>query len=139
MDTPTLLERHLEDGRLFLHALDEAKFETNAAMWRFDGELSLWRYLLASVVVNQSGPQIAYRRVLSVLHAHPNLAIDLLTLAVVRADDEFIAALASGIRMDPGGSGKRLTRNRIHGAYVEDAYIYRVQRVADLTPAMPRR
>lgn len=67
MDTATLVDDQIEDGKQFIHELKQSHFDVAAAFWVLTSEQGLWFLYIASPVVDTDGLAAAFRRVYSAL------------------------------------------------------------------------
>jgi hypothetical protein len=119
-----LVEPYIEAGRELIMNLDASGFGVEAALWLYRPESYEWRLLIASPVVDERGPQEAYRKVQTFVHVNPLLSLR--NVSVVSPTAEIIQALRRVIKTGPGISDIRMTANSINGFFIEDALIYRL-------------
>ena len=129
MAKAALVEADIEAGRRVVIALDDAGFRVSAALWFYSPEQREWRLILASPEVAERGPRKAYQRIQSILAESPDrIEIQLSDVSAVGPHDALIQLLTSAVATGPGLSGIRFTGNTIGNQFIEDAYIYRLQR-----------
>lgn len=126
MAAPTLVDRRIEHGARFLADLDEAGVPVDSAFWLFDSAWDEWRLVIATPVVEESGPVEAYRRLQTVHHADEGISFRLDSVTAVGIEDRRVQALRSQFRTWPLSLGKRFEDRFIRGGEVEDAYVYRL-------------
>jgi len=114
----------IQAGRDFLAELDREQVPIVAAFWLFDDETSRWTLVLASPIVEQSGPLVFYRRVGDILRASGIEAIISSHLTGVPPDDPIVVRLRNALKDVPAGE-VRLTGNFLEGMFVPDVLVYR--------------
>ncbi len=67
MDTATLVDEQVDDGKRFVDALKQSGFDVVVAFWVLTSEEGLWFLYIASPVVESDGPAAAYQKVYSEL------------------------------------------------------------------------
>lgn len=63
MDTTTLVNEQIDDGKRFVDHLRQSNFEVLVACWVLTSEEGLWFFYVASPVVDTDGLAAAYRKV----------------------------------------------------------------------------
>src|SRR5436309_15670036 len=71
MDTDTLVENLIDDGRKLVEELPQRGFEVTAAFWLKASEDGKWYYYIVSPVVEAEGLAKAYRRLHPLVRAMP--------------------------------------------------------------------
>src|SRR5262249_61071256 len=71
MDTDTLVEKLIDDGRKLIEELPQRGFEVSAAFWAKTSEDAPWRFYIVSPVVDAEGLTKAYRRLYPLVPALP--------------------------------------------------------------------
>src|SRR5207249_154040 len=96
--------------------------------WLYSLEANEWRLVLVSPQVDTEGPRKIYGMIWDALYKRSDrvMGLDLLSISVFSPDDTLVRALASANDL-VALSGKRLTRNRLNGVFIEDVYIYFVK------------
>lgn len=141
----SLVEKDITEGRRFLEALKgpavftigrrrvvdlpASHFRVKAAFWMYLPESHEWRLFIATPLVDEQGPQATYRDLrAALLAANPAvLDLSLQNISVVSPKDPLVKALQNAMKIDPETSGVRMTRTTLNGAYVEEAYVYRLR------------
>jgi hypothetical protein len=115
-----------DSGRQIIEELDRVDFDVVAAFWLYSSEFNEWRLMIASPVVDASGPKAAYTIVQEALKrfSFDPSVLALHNISVLGRDDPLVHLFRNAIRF-PGLGGTRLTRYRVSGVFIEDAYIYR--------------
>jgi hypothetical protein len=135
MAAPTLVDRRIEHGARFLVDLDEAGVPIDSAFWLFDSAWDEWRLVIATPVVDESGPVEAYRRLQAVHHADEGISCRLDSISAVGIEDRRVQALRSQFRTWPLSLGKRFEDRFIRGGEIEDSYVYRLSPPPDFAGA----
>lgn len=126
MDSATLVTNSIESGKQLIAEIEKAGLSVDAALWHYDAERDSWKLILASKRVRDTDVRDAYRLVWGVLHAHPDLRLDLGDIVVTDTSDDLIKLLRKAVRTGPEISEIRFSRNVIDGVYIDDAIIYRM-------------
>lgn len=140
MDKTVLVERDIDGGRRIVEALDEADFPLVAALWLYLPEPAVWRLFLASSAVDEQGPRHAYSTIQSVVDKLlPPVTIDLDDISAVGEYDPLVSNLRifAGTDGKPFVGGVGLSKAVVGDVYVENAYIYRAQRVVGKSGDLP--
>ena len=67
MDTATLVDDRIDDGKQFIDELKQSHFDVAAAFWVLTSEEGLWFLYIASPFVDTDGLSAAFRRVYGAL------------------------------------------------------------------------
>lgn len=123
-----LVKEDFDDGRNLLKDLDDNGFPVTAAFWLYLEDSEVWRYMLASPIVDKEGPSDAYEKIQSIItKISPKISITLMNVSVISVKDDLVKLLKSAVSTPPDAiAGIRFTRNRINNVFIEDAYIYRM-------------
>jgi len=111
------------------------------SLWLYTSESNRWRLVVATPIVESSGPIHAYQLIQGIIGSNwpPDLEIHLYTISVLRSNHSLAKALRSlghfEIPEAPPGSrptptmrvGKRITLSRVHDVFIEDALIYYIR------------
>jgi HEPN domain-containing protein len=130
MDKPVLVEADMDAGHRLVGQLDKAGLKVTAAFWFYMTDSDEWRLILAMPIVDDEGPKRAYEKVQDQLKSLAKHELSLQNISVVSPNDDLIKLLSSAINTGPGISHMRFTRNVINSVFIEDAYIYRLQRAS---------
>ncbi len=116
-------------GRDLINRLDKVHFTIDAFLWIYNGELDVWRLLIATPEVKRLGPIQAYKKIQSIVlkTSADNEVISLSNISVVDSNYPLISVLRKFVKIGPATGGVRLSRNTINGFFIEDAYIYRIK------------
>jgi len=129
MDKTALVDMDFKNGETLIKSLDRAQFHVHSAFWFFNSESEQWRLMIASELVDDLGPKIAYTQIKSVIDdLEPSIGIELQNISVISPSNILIKILGSAIKTSPTDiKGIRLSRNTIGNSFIEDVYIYRLQ------------
>jgi hypothetical protein len=128
MATTSLVEQSIRDGKTLIEALDRSGFGVHSALWYYVPETGRWLLIISSPIVSEKGPKEAYTSIQKVLAGLPHVAISLKDISVVSPDHELIRLFGPVISTGAGIVGVRFSQSTINGIFIEDAYIYRMQR-----------
>lgn len=123
-------EQMLLAGEALIKRLDETDAKVQAAFWILDAEDKTWKLTIVSPLVESDGPKSYYRRINDINEsAKPDEeVIALHDISVSDTHNRIVEA----IKRSAFGSGllgnNRLGRNNIGGIYIEDMYLYRLDR-----------
>lgn len=135
MAKAALVEQDIHLGETAVRRLDAAGVIVPAAFWLYLSDAEIWRLVLATPLVDELGPQGAYRRVGDVLlgtEPAVDLSIDDIAVASPNSETVVLLGLATSTGSEIGRI--RFSRNVVNGVFIEDAYIYRLS-----TQAQPAR
>lgn len=122
-----LVEKDIDEGKRLIEELDKTDFQVQAALWFYLVDSDEWRLLVASPFVEKEGPRKSYNFIQTVLaKLSPPSEISVKDISVISPSNDLIKLIRSAIRIGPGISGIRFTRNVINNTLIEDAYIYRI-------------
>ena len=143
----TLVERDLEEGRRLLERLDVKEAETavapskrraavppgskvpvQAAFWWYLPESQEWRLIIATPLVDSSGPLSVYTKIQARLSTiKPPSTLTAQNISAISPKDERVKMLRKAMKVVSGSSQGRFNRKTASGIYIDDAYIYRLQ------------
>jgi hypothetical protein len=132
MDKAVLVDHDLEEGGRLLRALDGAGVPVVAALWYYVDEPGVWRYMLASPLVDEKGPRKTYARIDKVRASTlppPDITLDQIVAASPGSP------LIAGLRIHAGTAGAPyvggvwLSRAVVGEEWIEKSYIYRAERL----------
>jgi hypothetical protein len=126
MDTETLVEKLIDDGRRLIEELPQRSFEATAAFWLKTDEDAPWRFYIVSPLVETEGLTKAYRRLHPLVRAMPQpfwidpLEIKLIAPSSALAQDVLaVHSRTGGPQVSPiRWGGKKLGNVNIEGAYL---------------------
>lgn len=130
MDTESLVDREIDQGRRLVQALDQKGFPVVAALWSFLPEEGGWRLLIASPKVNEVGPRAAYAAIQDAL-LESHIDLPLYRISAVTPTEALVGELRIFAGTDPAPflGSTYLQKAVIGDAYVEGAYVYRAERI----------
>lgn len=137
-----LTSEMISAGADLLRQLDRSKFQVIAGLWLYSADANRWRLLIASPKVRTKGPQVAYRMIQAAMRKLKGAAeaFSFGDITVVKDDDPLITSIRKAVVTSAGVGGIRLSQSSINGHFIDDAYIYRVQWLAQgLTSRITRR
>jgi hypothetical protein len=127
MDTDTLVENRLNDGRKLVEELPQRGFEVTAAFWLKTSENGKWYFYIVSPAVEAEGLTTAYRQLHPLVQAMAQpFTIDPLEIKLIGPNNPIardviaIHGRAPGPRVSPirwGGT-------KLGNVSIEEAYLY---------------
>ncbi len=122
-----LVRELIEDGERLLLELKQRDFPVTAAFWVDMPELDYWRLVVATSIVNERGPDVAYRVLRDALNLIQPQELALDDIFVVSSDGDDYHAYLSVLR---GGypAGTRSASGKVPRVVFEDSYVYQVAR-----------
>jgi hypothetical protein len=127
MDTDTLVENRIEDGRRLIENLPQHGFEVSAAFWLKASEDGKWSFYIISPVVDRDGLTKAYRQLHPRVRTMPQaLGIDPLEIKLIGSKDPVARDVLAIVGRAPAPlvSPIRWGGNQLGNVIVEGAYIY---------------
>ncbi|HUG70911.1 MAG TPA: hypothetical protein VMM76_24395 [Pirellulaceae bacterium] len=121
MDTATLVNEQIDEGKLFVNHLRHNGFPVEAAFWVLTSEDELWFLYLASNIVDVDGLAAAYRKVYAELARCRVRWISRSDIKLVGSQNP-IAQDAISYRSDRLAT--RYGGRQLGKMFVEEAYIY---------------
>ena len=124
-----LTQEMVDAGRELAQRLDQKKLPISAAFWLYFAEPDVWRLVIASVLVKESGPRKAYQLIQSELEATPetNQVISLSNISAVEPNNPLVSPLRALKKIKSIGTSEfKLSRSGVNGHFVEGAYIYKL-------------
>ncbi len=126
MDTSTLVENQIDDGKKLIEDLTRHGFPITTAFWLRPTEDGRWYFTLVSPLVDSEGIAQAYQRLHPVVWARPQpCAIDPLKITLIGLDNPIAKDVLAIQRTAPGpricairGEGIRLGNVSVDGAYI---------------------
>ena len=126
-----MVDRKIERGKRLIKKLDDSRFPVTAAFWYYFPEAEQWRLVIASPTVESGGRHAAYTEIHRIQRR--GLRLPLLSVSEITAvtpRDPLVKLLSSAVRTGPAMAGITFSGNVINGIHIEDAYIYRLSKVA---------
>ena len=123
-------EQMLLAGESLIKRLDETDAKVQAAFWLLDAEDKTWKLTIVSPLVESEGPRSYYRRINAVNESTKPDAevIALHDISVSNTDNHIVKAIKPSVLADALPENNRLGRNRLGGVYIEDMYLYRIDK-----------
>ena len=123
-------EQMLLAGESLIKRLDETDAKVQAAFWLLDAEDKTWKLTIVSPLVESEGPRSYYRRINAVNESTKPDAevIALHDISVSNTDNRIVKAIKPSVLADAMPENNRLGRNRLGGVYIEDMYLYRIDK-----------
>jgi hypothetical protein len=124
MDTSTLVENRIDDGRKLINLLTQKGFPLTAVFWVETSEEGDWLLYIASPVVDQKGTAAAYRDVYAVLTTISGTSISVSDVKLIGINNP-ITKDVLGIRERYPGKNPTVSRRRQLGSIaVDEVYVY---------------
>ena len=123
-------EQMLLAGESLIKRLDETDAKVQAAFWLLDAEDKTWKLTIVSPLVESEGPRSYYRRINAINESTKPDAevIALHDISVSNTDNHIVKAIKPSVLADALPENNRLGRNRLGGVYIEDMYLYRIDK-----------
>ena len=123
-------EQLLLAGESLIKRLDETDAKVQAAFWLLDAEDKTWKLTIVSPLVESEGPRSYYRRINAINESTKPDAevIALHDISVSNTDNRIVKAIKPSVLADAMPENNRLGRNRLGGVYIEDMYLYRIDK-----------
>ena len=123
-----LVDPEIRAGEELLKALDKAGLIVRTAFWFYQPDAEQWRFVVATPVVDNSGPTAAYVEVLKALRSlvSEDAKISPSDISVVSPGSELPRLISAAIHTGPESSAPmRFRANTVNGVYIDDAIVYR--------------
>jgi len=119
----------VQAGKDLTIILDRTQLAISGSLWLYLPDKGIWRLLIASELVDSKGPRHVYRKIQSALRKSSDELgdISLNDISVVSPRTPLISALTRILRL-PIGGGLRFSKNTVNGQFIEDAYIYKLEK-----------
>ncbi len=130
MAAAQLVATDIEAGLALVRALDACDFGVKAALWLYNGETEVWRFVIG-IDVDRKDLSGQYLRAATALahwrgeHPEHSPLLDLAQVRFASMKDPLITGLARLVQ-SPGLGNMRLSSNVVNGVYVEDALVHRI-------------
>jgi hypothetical protein len=129
MDTDTLVDELIDDGKKLAEELPQHGFEVAAAFWIKPSEDGKWYFYLVSPIVDAEGLAKAYRRLHPLVRAIPHpFSIDPLEIKLIGPSNPIakdVMAIHGRILLS-GVSATRWGGKQLGNVSIEEAYLYPV-------------
>ncbi len=90
MDTTTLVDNKIEEGKTLLNDLEKEKVKLDDAMWGYDEDEHLWKLILTSPIVKEKGSLFLYNKINELLSERKYRGIKLENVKVLDTNDLFM-------------------------------------------------
>ena len=124
MDTITLVDELIDDGRKLIDRLIKEKIPVLMACWVKPVEDDRWSLYIATPLVNEKGAGPAYREVYRVLRSLGNMWVTDSDISLVGRDDPITKDVLDIKRRFPGRMPTRSRRPQLGNLAVEETYVY---------------
>ena len=123
-----LSQEMIDVGLELTDRLEERKLPISFALWLYLSESALWSLIIASPIVEESGPRKAYQLIQKELQAAPETfdVISIADISAVEPNDPLVSPFRGLVKVASSTVGKRLSRSTFNGHFVEGAYIYKL-------------
>ncbi len=130
MDTTTLVEKQIQEGRDFILELDKRAFEIKAAFWVYDENYSSWKLMIASssdkLDITQ-GSRKAHGTIINVLSSMKNPSyLSSSDVILISLTHPLITNLAPLINTGNEIANMRFSNTLLNQIYFEGIYLYRM-------------
>ncbi len=125
--TERLTDSMMDAGAKLVARLDKNSADVKSAFWLFLSEEQLWKFIVASPLVDSIGPREYYKKIneANQLAKDSENVISLNDIGVSNTKNQVVQILKMAIATGDVISGIRFSRNTINGVFIEDTYIYR--------------
>jgi hypothetical protein len=124
MDQITLVDRRIDDGQKFVLQLAHDGFDFTAVFWLRPVDDNWWHLYVASKLVDDQGPAVAYRKLQTSLRQLPGTTISLSDIKLIGATDPLTHDILKIRKRYSGAAPIRFGGAQLGGMLVEEALIY---------------
>jgi len=128
MSKTKLTKSDLENGRRLIEGLDSANFNVTSAFWFYDDDVKLWRLIIVSNIVEQSGTNVAFNLLSYLTSKDIKSEISLTDITILGTNSPLNQIVSTLISTGNSISEIRLTDNTVNGVVLKDLYLYRSNR-----------
>ncbi len=123
-------KKMLSAGESLIKRLDKLDSKVLAAFWIQDAEDKTWKLTIVSPLVESVGPRNYYKRINDINEsARPDEdVIALHDISVSDTDNRIVKAIKRSVLGNSILGNNRLGRNTLGGVYIEDMYLYRMDK-----------
>lgn len=121
MDTATLVDEQVDEGKLFVDHLRQSGFDVVVAFWVLTSEDGMWFLYIASRVVDTEGLAIAYRKAYSELS---RCQVRWLTRSDIKLVGSQDAIAVEAMAYQSSRLPTRYHGRKLGNLIVDEAYIY---------------
>ncbi len=130
MDKTTLVEKQIQEGKLFISELDKAGLEIKAAFWLYDENDLSWKLLIASSSekLNMKKSILeAYGTLTNIMRSIPDLSlISSSDIVLIPLDHPLIKNIGPLIKTGSDIVDMRFSNTLLNKIYVEGMHLYRM-------------
>ena len=124
MDTYTLVENRIDDGRKLINGLTQAGFPLTAVCWVKTSEEGDWYLYIASIAVDQKDLASAYREVYGVLTSLSGTSISVSDVKLVGVNNPITKEILEIRERYPGKLPTISRRRQLGSVAVDEVYVY---------------
>jgi hypothetical protein len=124
MDSNTLVDQQVEDGRKLITTLRSEGFPVVAAGWLQESDGGQWFLYIASPEVDANGHKAAYGALNAIYRKIGPLWVRPLEIKLVGADHPVAKAVEDFSRRYPGPVSTRLSEGQLGGVPIDQALVY---------------
>ncbi|MGA2705195.1 MAG: hypothetical protein ABSH35_29405 [Isosphaeraceae bacterium] len=124
MDTYTLVENRIDDGRKLIYLLTQTGFPLTAVCWVKTSEEGDWYLYIASNAVDQKGLASAYREVYGVLTTISGTSISVSDVKLVGINNPITKDILEIRERYPGRLPTVSRRRQLGSVAVDEVYVY---------------
>jgi hypothetical protein len=121
MDTATLVNEKVDDGKRFVEHLTRSGFDVAVAFWALTSEEGLWFLYIASPVVDADGLADAYRKVYSEL---AQCTVRWISRSDIKLIGPNNAIAVDAIAYQSGSAPTAYHGRKLGNLIIDEAYIY---------------
>lgn len=126
MDTATLVNKQIEEGKKLLERLDQAGVSIPVALWINLPDTDNWRLLFAMNGIDRAGSRRAYTKIYTVIQEN-GIDLSLGDVSVIDQHNNLCSQLRQLVHTDAEISTIPFFGNYIQGQRFPDSVIYRVK------------
>ncbi|MFA6916135.1 MAG: hypothetical protein WC222_07040 [Parachlamydiales bacterium] len=130
MDKTTLVEKQIQEGKLFVSELDKANLGIRAAFWLYDENDSSWKLYIASSSEKLNPEKDildSYRILTEIMRSIPNLyQINPSDIVLISLDHPIIKNIGPLIQTGTEIVDITFSNTLLNNIYVEGMYLYRM-------------
>lgn len=124
MDQAPLVEKQIDDGFKLAKLLVADGFKVAAAFWVLHSEEGDWKLYLASKVFDDSGPNVAYRKVADAFLQLADPWVSMSEITVIGEKDPTTQDVLGIMKKHPGPMATRSRSSTLGRMGIEEIYIY---------------
>lgn len=130
MDKTTLVEKQIQEGKIFLSELDKEDLHIKAAFWLYDENDGSWKLFISSSSDKldiQKNVLDSYGTITRIMRSIPALSmLSTSDIVLISLDHPLIKNLGPIIKTGSGIADMRFSNTLLGKIYVEGIYIYRM-------------